>query len=189
MTAAPVFTLQSLGRFTEIPADEMSADQVEVAAAFTNRRGTVPAPFRIFLSSAPLARRLMALSDYVLRNGLLSQREVETAVLVAAQRLNAPFVQAAHRKIAAGAGIPAEKVEDILADRNPCFADERQQAVYECAVAMLDRKQDNATFARITSVLGHDGVVEVAAVLGFYATCGFALGFYEVPPPLSSSPA
>lgn len=185
MATAPVFSLPSLGRFTELPADRMSAEQQEVASAFTSRRGSVPAPFRIFLSSAPLARRLMAISDYVLRNGLLSQREVETAVLVAAQRMKATFVQAAHRKIAASAGIPPDKVEDILAGRDPGFTEARQQAVYECAVTMLDRSQDDAAFAKVTAVLGHDGVVEVAAVLGFYATCGFTLGFYEVPPPLS----
>ena len=51
---------------------------------------------------------------------------------------------------------------------------------------MLDKTQNDAAFERVTSVLGHDGVVEVAAVLGFYCTCGFALGFYEVPPPAGS---
>jgi 4-carboxymuconolactone decarboxylase len=183
MTAAPAFTLTSLGRFNEIPAASLSPEQADVAGAFTKRRGSVPGPFRIFLSSAPLAARLMALSDYVLRNGVLSQREVETAVLVVAHRLDAPFVQAAHRKIAASAGIEAEAIEAILAGRDPAFADGRQQAIYECAAAMLDRKQNDTTFSRITSVLGHDGVVEVAAVLGFYCTCGFTLGFYEVPPP------
>ena len=129
MTTAPTFTLTSLGRFTEIPAAQRSAEQAEVADAFTKRRGTVPAPFRIFLSSAPLAQRLMALSDYALRNGLLSQREVETAVLVVAHRLKATFVQAAHRKIAAGAGIPPEAIEAILAGKDPAFPDRRQQAV------------------------------------------------------------
>lgn len=183
MTAAPTFTLTSLGRFTETPAASLAPEQAEIAGAFTRRRGSVPAPFRIFLSSAPLAARLMALSDYVLRNGLLSQREVETAVLVVAHRLNARFVQAAHRKIAASAGIPVETIEAILAGQDPAFADSRQQAVYECATVMLDHTQNDATFSRVTSVLGNDGVVEVAAVLGFYCTCGFTLGFYEVPPP------
>jgi 4-carboxymuconolactone decarboxylase len=183
MTAAPTFTLTSLGRFSEIPAAQYSPEQTEVAEAFNKRRGTVPAPFRIFLSSAPLAARLMALSDYVLRNGLLSQREVETAVLVVAQRLQATFVLAAHRKIAASAGIPAETIDAILAGRDPAFSDQRQQAVYECAATMFDQTQNDASFAKVTSVLGHDGVVEVAAVLGFYCTCGFTLGFYDVPPP------
>jgi 4-carboxymuconolactone decarboxylase len=189
VNTAPTFTLPSLGRFAEIPADSMSVNQAEIARAFSSRRGTVPAPFRIFLSSAPLASRLMALSDYILRNGLLSQCEVETAVLVAAERLNATFVRAAHRKIAASAGIALDKIEAILAGRNPDFADTRQQAVYECSIAMLDRCQDDGKYTRITSVLGHDGVVEVAAILGFYATCAFTLGFYEVPPPLSASSA
>lgn len=183
MTTAPAFTLKSLGRFTEIPQSSLSPQQAEIADAFIKRRGSIPAPFRIFLSSAPLAGKLMALSDYVLRNGLLSQREVETAVLVVAHRMSATFVQAAHRRIAAGAGLPSEAIEAILAGRDPSLADRRQQAVYECASAMLDRTVDEATFARVSSILGNDGVVEVAGVLGFYCACGFTLGFFRVPPP------
>ena len=183
MTSAPTFTLTSLGRFPEISAASMSPEQAAIAKMFTDRRGTIPAPFRIFLSSAPLAGRLAALSDYVLRNGLLSQREVETAVLVVAHKLDAAFVKAAHRRIAASAGLSAEAIEAILAGRDPTFGNSREQAVYECAVIMLGNSQEDEIFRRVTSVLGHEGVVEVAAILGFYCTCGYTLGFYEVPPP------
>lgn len=183
MATAPTFTLTSLGRFNEVPSETLSQEQAAVANAFTNRRGTVPAPFRIFLSSAPLAARLMALSDYVLRNGLLSQAEVEIAVLAAARKLDAKFVQAAHRKIAASAGIPAQAIEAILAGKDPGFCDTRQNAVYRCATVMLNGGQGDAAFKEVTSVLGNDGVVEVAAILGFYGTCAYTLGFYEVPLP------
>lgn len=183
MASAPTFNVASLGRFTEIPAATMSLQQQAVAKSFTDRRGTVPAPFRLFLSSPPLAERLRNLSDYVLRNGLLSQREVETAVLVTAHQLQAEFVETAHRRIAASAGLAAEDIENMLAGRDPRMKNPREQAVYECAVAMFEGTQTDATFKRVTDVLGHDGVCEVAAVLGFYCTCGFALGFFEVPPP------
>jgi 4-carboxymuconolactone decarboxylase len=185
VATAPTFTLASLGRFNEIPSEAFSPEQAAVANAFTNRRGTVPAPFRIFLSSAPLAGRLMALSDYVLRNGLLSQIEVEIAVLAAARKLDAKFVQAAHRRIAASAGIPTAAIEAILAGKDPGFSDARQRAVYRCATIMLNGRQDDAAFKEVTSVIGNDGVVEVAAILGFYGICAYTLGFYEVPPPQS----
>jgi 4-carboxymuconolactone decarboxylase len=186
VSPAPTFILTSLGRFSEIPPASLSAEQAAVANAFIGRRGTVPAPFRIFLSSAPLAARLMALSDYALRSGQLAPIEVEIAVLAAARKLKARFVEAAHRMIAANAGLPAAAIGAILAGDDPGFSDHRQRAVHRCATAMLDGKQDDATFEEVTSVLGHDGVVEVAAILGFYGTCAYTLGFYEVPPPAST---
>jgi 4-carboxymuconolactone decarboxylase len=176
-------TVTSLGRFTEIPSETFSPEQAAVVTAFTNRRGTVPAPFRIFLSSAPLASRLMALSDYVLRNGLLSQIEVEIVVLTAAHKLQARFVQAAHRRIAANAGVPGAAIDAILDGRDPGFSDVRRHAVYRCAAMMLNGAQDDTTFGEVTATLGHDGVVEIAAILGFYGTCAYTLSFYEVPPP------
>jgi 4-carboxymuconolactone decarboxylase len=181
VASAPVSTLASLGRFSAIPEAGMSGEQRAVVKSFMDRRGMIPAPFQIFLSSAPLADRLRNLSDYVLRNGLLSKREVETAVLVTAHHLRAKFVETAHRRIAAEAGLPAETIEAILAGRDPRLSDAREQAVYECAVAMHQGRQ-NAGFAKVTKILGNDGVCEVAAILGFYCTCGFVLGFFEVPP-------
>jgi hypothetical protein len=61
----------------------------------------------------------------------------------------------------------------------------RQRAVHRCATAMLNGRQDDAAFKEVTSVLGDDGVVEVAAILGFYGICAYTLGFYEVPLPQS----
>jgi hypothetical protein len=49
-------------------------------------------------------------------------------------------------------------------------------------VAMHQGAQNDAGFAKVTKILGNDGVCEVAAILGFYCTCGFVLGFFEVPP-------
>ncbi|MFT4115395.1 carboxymuconolactone decarboxylase family protein [Bradyrhizobium sp.] len=179
--------MTSLGRFEEIPVKKLSPEQAAVSEAFVNRRGTVPAPFRIFLSSAPLAARLMALSDHILRGGQLSAAEVEIAVLAAARKLESKFVQAAHRKIAANAGLPPAVIEAILVGTDPGFSDARQRAVFRCATAMLNARQDDATFGEVASVLGHNGIVEVAAILGFYGTCAYTLGFYEVPPPVSAS--
>lgn len=186
MAPVPIFTLGSLGRFKEIPPDGYSSEQAAVANAFKARRGTVPAPFRIFLSSPPLAERLMALSDYVLRNGMFSAAEVEIAVLATARKLNAEFVQTAHRRIAAAAGIPAAAIGKILAGSDPNFTDARQNAVYRCAITMLDGAQDEATFDEVSAILGNAGVVEVAAIIGFYGTCAYTLGFYEVSPPAPS---
>jgi 4-carboxymuconolactone decarboxylase len=185
VTPVPTFTLASLGRFKEIPPDRLTSEQAAVADAFVGRRGTVPAPFRIFLSSPSLATRLMALSDHVLRGGLLSPAEVEIAVLAAARKLEARFVEAAHRKIAASAGLPSSVIEAILAGTDPGLTVARQRAVYRCATAMLDGRQDDTTFGEVTGALGHDGVVEVAAILGFYGICAYTLGFYEVPLPVS----
>lgn len=180
MSATPQFKLRSLGKFQEAPRESWTPAQLEVAIPFEQRRGTVPAPFRLFLSSAPFAKRMQALSDYVLRNGLFSSDEVEVAVLTAAAHLKFDFVAVAHRKIAAAAGVPQAAIDAILAGQVPAFANPRHEAVYRCARAMLTRTD---AFDSVIAVIGQDGACEIAGILGFYCTCGFTLEFFEVPNP------
>lgn len=179
--------LLPLGRFPGVPAERMSSEQVALAAAFVDRRGAIPGPYKIWLSNASFATKLKALSDHLLRNGMLSPRESEIAILVTAQRLHAPFVAAAHRRLAAQAGLSEAVIGAICDDETPIFDDPRERVVYEVALAMHSgMPPDHALFERAVSLLGHDGLSELAGLLGFYCACAFTLGFYAVEPPPSA---
>lgn len=173
-----------LGRFPGISADAASAEQRALMTAFLDRRGSIPGPYKIWLSAAPLAARLKDLSDYLLREGMLSARAREIAILVTAQRLGAPFIEAAHRKLALDAGLPQAAIDAICEGRSPVLGDEHESAVYEAAIAMHAHLQpDDEAFGRAVAILGHQGLSELAALLGFYCACAFTLNFYAAKPP------
>lgn len=172
--------LPPFGRFPGIAADQLTADQARLVDAFTGRRGLVPEPYRIWIGSAPLAERLKSLSDHLLR-GDLSSREREIAILVTAHRLSATYVEAAHRRLGAEAGLPAEAIDAICRGERPTLDDRRERSVYEAACAMHDGKAlTPERFDSAVSALGHDGLAELSALLGFYCACAFILNFYDV---------
>jgi 4-carboxymuconolactone decarboxylase len=158
-----------LGRFPGIPADAMSAEQKALATAFLDRRGTIPGPYKIWISAPLFATRLKGLSDHLLRQGALSPRACEIAILVTARRLSAPFIEAAHRRLALDAGLPQAAIDAICSDRAPLLGDERERAVYEAALAMhAHRPPGDEAFDRAVAILGHDGLSELAGLIGLY---------------------
>jgi 4-carboxymuconolactone decarboxylase len=175
--------LPPLGRFPGLAPERMTAEQVDLAAAFTRRRGAIPGPYKIWLTNAAFAARQKSLSDHLLRSGLLSPREAEIAILVTARKLDAPFIAAAHRRLAAAAGLPAAAIEAICAGTPPALEDARERIVYEAARAMHEeRPPERALFDRAVGLLGHDGLSELAGLLGFYCACAFTLTFYAAEP-------
>ena len=176
--------LPKIGNFPGIPESELGELQKSLIGEFTSRRGLIPGPYRVWLSSPEFAERQKALSDYVIRGGLLNSRECEIAVLVLAQRWRVPYIEVAHRRIAANAGVAETVIDAICEGRTPQFDDEREEIVYLTALAMVNGvPPEPATMERATRTLGHDGVSELSGLLGFYSACAFILTFYGAEPP------
>ena len=176
--------LPKLGNFPGLPESALGESQKTLIEEFRSRRGLIPGPYRIWLSSPDFAERQKALSDYVIRGGLLSPRECEIAVLVLAQRRGVPYIEVAHRKIAAAAGVSEAIIDAICRGRIPQFADEREEVVYLTALAMVDGATPGPDVVdRAALVLGHDGVSEISGLLGFYCACAFILTYYGAEPP------
>lgn len=175
-----------VGRYEEIPVEAMNPEQRAVRDAYVSRAGSVPTPYRMYLSSPALATRLEALSSFLVRGSKLTTREVELAILVIAHHVDSKFVMAAHRKGAAKAGWSQDIIDGACSGKDVAWliADEKERAIYEVARAMaVNRPASMDKYRRYTTVLGQDRIVELAALLGFYCTCAYTVGFHDVPPP------
>jgi 4-carboxymuconolactone decarboxylase len=53
---------------------------------------------------------------------------------------------------------------------------------------LVDRRVDDATFAAAEALLGETGMVELAALVGYYCTISMILNLFEVPLPAGSAP-
>jgi 4-carboxymuconolactone decarboxylase len=64
----------------------------------------------------------------------------------------------------------------------PNFGNERQQAVYDVALALSRGGQlPRPLYDRGVGILGDVGMTDLALLLGFYAAAAFTLGAYGVP--------
>jgi alkylhydroperoxidase family enzyme len=168
----PAEGLPALGRFPGQAIAELNDAQRNLAAAFRNRRGVIPGPYKIWLTNPAFAAAQKTLSDHLLRSGLLSAREAEIAILVTAHQLEVLYIESAHRKLAAESGLSAPVIDAICAGETPKLASERERAVYEAALAMhTQRPADRALFDRARRVLDDATLAELAGLLGFYCAC------------------
>jgi 4-carboxymuconolactone decarboxylase len=73
-------------------------------------------------------------------------------------------------------------VDAIIAGLQTSFADEREQIVYEMAMALANsRWVPQGLHDRAVKALGHVGITDVITLMGFYTSVSMALAFYDVP--------
>ena len=112
----------------------------------------------------------------------LSEREREIAVLVITAHLNSDYPVWAHEKRGKEVGLAADAVEAIITNRPTSFADAREQAVYEVALALTERRiVPNGLYDRAIATLGHVSITDVIVLMGYYTAVSLTMNFYAVP--------
>jgi len=112
----------------------------------------------------------------------LSAREREIAVNVINSKWHSAYPTSSHERAAKAAELPSDKVEAILSGLPTSFADKREQVVYEMAICLSNsRWVSKGLFDRAVEALGHVGITDVIALIGFYTTVSMTLAFYDVP--------
>ena len=112
----------------------------------------------------------------------LTLREREIAVCVINSKFHSNYPIWAHERHGKAAGVPAEKIEAILSDLTTSFDDEREQVIYEMAVALSNaRWVSQGLYDRAVKALDHVGITDAIALIGHYSTVSMTLAFYDVP--------
>jgi 4-carboxymuconolactone decarboxylase len=170
------------GRYAEIPFDQMTPDQREGYNALMESRGRLPGPAKIYMHNAKLAKVLGPLGAHFRTGYTLSEREREIAVCVICARFHTAYATNAHERTAKKVGLPADKIEAILSGLPTSFDDKREQLIYEMSICLSNsRWVSKGLYDRALEILGHVGITDVIGLLGFYATVGMTLAFYDVP--------
>ena len=88
----------------------------------------------------------------------------------------------AHERRGKEVGLPADKVEAMLAGLPTSFSDEREQIVYEMAICLSNaRWAAKGLYDRAVKALGHVGITDVITLMGYYTSVSMTLAFYDVP--------
>lgn len=171
-------------RIPELADAEMTPAQREGIALVSKGRGRIPTPYRVWVQSPGLVPPLAALGAYIHAGSSLSLRETELAVLVAARHWRGDYVFAMHARTAREAGLPQDAIDKIGAGIRPDLGDRREAAVAGLAQALAEDGQiGDADFAATVGILGHGGIADVIALMGYFSAVAMAMRAYGVPVP------
>jgi 4-carboxymuconolactone decarboxylase len=177
MPDAPTF-----GRYAEIPYDRMTPEQQEGYRSLMEARGRLPGPAKIYVHNPKLAKVMGPLGAHFRGPYSLSEREREIAVCVINSQYHTAYATNAHERTAKATGLPNDRVEAILSGLPTAFEDEREQVIYEMAICLSkSRWVSRGLYERAVEALGHVGITDAIALMGFYATVSMTLAFYDVP--------
>lgn len=172
------------GRLPDWDISGLDGERREIVEQVTGERGRLPTPYRVWLASPGLARRLHPLGQFLSQMTSLSKPEAEIAVLSAARRWGGQYVLAAHAREAAAAGLDEDVIAALIQGGPAEPGDLRQRAVADMMAALAaDGTPPSPVFDAAIAALGHDGVAEVLAVAGYFTAVALAMKMYGVTPP------
>ena len=173
----------NLGRYIEIPYDEMTPEQQEGYRFLVETRGAAGGPSKMWVHNPKLVKASAPLGAHFHPGGYsLSEREREIAVIIINSKWHSAYPTNAHERRGKEVGLPAEKVEAMLSGLPTSFADEREQTVYEMAICLSNsRWVSKGLYDRAVRALGHVGITDVITLMGYYTSVSMTLAFYDVP--------
>jgi len=133
-------------------------------------------PSGIWLHSPALGERVRAVNQYLRFETALSRRLTELAILVTARELDNQFEWTAHEPAALAEGL-SQEIIDVVKHRRPATGlGPEESAIIDFGREVLrDKKVRSETFAHAVALFGHEGVVNLAALMGNYAATAIML--------------
>ena len=172
----------TFGRYSEIPYDQMTPEQQEGYRSLIETRGALGGPNKIWVHNPKLAKVMGPLGAFFRTGYSLSEREREIAVCIINSKWHSAYPTSAHERRGKEVGLPADKVDALIAGLQTSFSDEREQVVYEMAMALANsRWVPKGLYDRAVKALGHVGITDVITLMGYYTSVSMTLAFYDVP--------
>jgi 4-carboxymuconolactone decarboxylase len=173
----------TFGRFAETPVEQMPTDMKTAYDDTLKLRGMVPGPHKIWLANPALARTIVPTGAYFQTASTLTKAEIEIAVNVINGHWRSAYGNYEHERIGTLlAALPSERVAALIAGLPTSFEDMRQQIVYELASTLVAaRVVPLAMFRRARELLGDAGIVDIAALMGWFTAVSLTLLAYDVP--------
>ena len=180
-----VATRSPSGRIVEIAKENMTAEQLAAYhKVVSGPRGRLPTPYKIWLHSPKLAHAMDDIGTYLAQASSLTKREAEIAVLAIARHFDADYVFQVHARAAQDAGLSRGVIRAIADKTAPPLTDPREQAVFRVTAALCDAPHvADEVFDEADKILRQNGIADVLALLGYFASVAFVAKFYAVPPP------
>jgi 4-carboxymuconolactone decarboxylase len=186
-------------RLRPITRDELTDEQARLWDGITANRGAgiestdaaggLIGPFNAFVHVPEVGRRLTALGGYLRFDSSIERRLTEVAICTVGAHWRSEFEFWAHAPMALEHGVSATVVDALREGRRPEFEREDERIVHAVTSKLLvERRVDDETYAAAAALLGDRGMVELAALVGYYCLVSMTLNLFEVPLPAGEQP-
>jgi 4-carboxymuconolactone decarboxylase len=177
-------------RFKPLTYEEMTpAQRTMIEHVLSGPRGSTDGPFNVQLRSpemGDLGQQFGAATRFATS---VPRKLYELAIIITARHWTAQFEWTAHHRGALQAGVSPAVCDAIAAGRRPSAMPPDEEAVYNFATELLEKKQvSDATFDAAKNLLGERGVVDLISVMGWYGTVSMYLNVDRYPLPAGSQP-
>jgi 4-carboxymuconolactone decarboxylase len=175
LVAAALALPQAAGaqeRYPELGMEQLTPEQKAYVESISkpprNANFKLP-PYKVYLRSPDLAKRVEALSDYVRWNTGQPARLTELAIMITARHWSSPWIWRGHYRAAVRGGLDPKVGADIAAGKKPEGMKEDETILYNYATELYrDKAVSDATFAAAVKQFGERGLVDLVATMGYY---------------------
>jgi 4-carboxymuconolactone decarboxylase len=173
-------------RFPQLILDQLSDAQKPLADQVMKVSSVgIGGPYNLLLRSPVLGQRLFDLFDYLRWKTSIDLRLNEFAILIVGRQWRSQVEWFAHVPIALKAGLSAEVIAELKANKRPSKMAEDEAVVYDFVTELTTtHKVSDATFARARKIFNDQQIVDLTAVSGNYVMVAMILAMAEqtVPP-------
>lgn len=178
-----------MSRIAEFPEvlDERQKELAERIAG--GPRGHIRGPLALWLYSPDLCERAQHLGEFLRYDTSFDKRLSELIILSCAAHYRCEYEWAVHAPIAEKAGLKPEIIAALKTGEKPEITASDEQAVYDVVAELLaTNRVSQAAFDALTDKFGERGIVELTAIMGYYALGAFLLNSTAMTPPDGSHP-
>ncbi len=183
-------------RLAVLTSDEMTPEQVGLyreilggprgqgprAVLLSSGAGGLAGPFNAMLYAPEVGRALQELGAAIRFRTHLTPRVRELAILVVAQAWDSGYERSSHEPIGRDAGLTEPEIEALRVGADPGFADEPERIAYQVVRALVGPVDlDDEQYSAAVAALGEQALVELSALVGYYATLALQLRIFRVP--------
>lgn len=178
-------------RMPSLSPERMSAEQKSAAAELAaGPRGGVRGPFIALLRSPQLMDRLQKVGEYLRYHSVLERRISEFAMLIVSRHLTQQFEWQVHYPLAIGAGLRKALADELAQGARPRGMSGDEEATYDfCAELLQHHGVSDTSYRHVLECLGEQGVVELAALVGYFITVSLVMNVAHTPAEAGSAVA
>lgn len=173
-------------RFPQLALDQLGEAQKPLGDQVMKVSSVgIGGPYNLLLRSPVLGQRLFDLFDYLRWKTSVPIRLNEFAILIIGRQWRSQIEWFAHAPIAMKAGLSADIVAELKANKRPSKMAEDEALVYDFVNELTTtHKVSDQTFARARTIFNDQQIVDLTAVAGNYVMVAMILAMAEqtVPP-------
>lgn len=190
-----------MSRLRGLRRDELDPEQLELFDALVESRrgggsfdlftpeGALAGPFNAMVFAPALGRHWSALGARLRFDSVLEQRLVELVICVVGAHFRAEFEFHAHAPLARAAGVADDVLDALRRGALPEFARDDERILYDLTVRMVRAEQiPGDVYATVAALVGEAGMVELAALVGYYSALAMSMNLFAVEPPTGAAP-